>query len=445
MRAPADIAVVVLAAGQGTRMKSGLAKVLHPLAGRPLLHFPLAAAEALAPARLVVVVGRDAERVRELFAGRARFAVQAEQRGTGHAVLQARGELEGFTGDVLVLYGDTPLLRPETLARMARHKAETGADLVLLSAAVDVPGIVVRDAAGRLLRVVEATDASPAERAIRERNTGVYLVAAERLWDALSRVGHDNEQGEIYLTGVVEVLLRDGRAVEVLRLEDDAEGIGVNTRVDLARAGAELRARKLNQLMLDGVTIIDPGTTWVDVDAVVGRDTTIEPGCVIQGATRIGERGHVKANCVIESSELGDDVAIGPSAHLRPGCRLGDGVRIGNFVEVKNSVLGPGVKADHLSYIGDADVGAGASFGCGAITVNYDWRSKHRTVVEEGAVIGCNVNLVAPVRVGSHASVAAGSTITRDVPAGTLALSRSREQKHVEGWSRRRRPGETPG
>jgi bifunctional UDP-N-acetylglucosamine pyrophosphorylase/glucosamine-1-phosphate N-acetyltransferase len=410
-----------------------------------MLHFPLAAAEALAPARLVVVVGRDAERVREAFGGRARFVVQAEQRGTGHAVLQARGELEGFAGDVLVLYGDTPLLRPETLARLARHKAETGADLVLLSAAVDVPGIVVRDDAGRLARIVEATDASPAELTIRERNTGVYLVAAKVLWDALSRLGSDNRQGEIYLTGIAEILLRDGRAVEVLRLQDDAEGMGVNTRADLARAGAELRARKLNQLMLAGVTIVDPATTWVDVDAEVGCDTTIEPGCVIQGTTRIGERAHLKSNCVIESSELGDDVVIGPSAHLRPGCRLGDGVRIGNFVEVKNSVLGPGVKADHLSYIGDADVGAGASFGCGAITVNYDWRSKHRTVVEDGAVIGCNVNLVAPVRVGKGASVAAGSTITRDVPADSLALSRSREQTHVEGWSRRRRRGETPG
>jgi bifunctional UDP-N-acetylglucosamine pyrophosphorylase/glucosamine-1-phosphate N-acetyltransferase len=216
--------------------------------------------------------------------------------------------------------------------------------------------------------------------------------------------------------------------------------MGVNTRADLARAGAELRARKLNQLMLAGVTIVDPATTWVDVDAEVGCDTTIEPGCVIQGTTRIGERAHLKSNCVIESSELGDDVVIGPSAHLRPGCRLGDGVRIGNFVEVKNSVLGEGAKADHLSYIGDADVGAGASFGCGSIVVNYDGLAKHRTRVGARAFIGCNVNLVAPVTVAADAFVAAGSTITKDVPPLALAVAREK-QRNVEGWVERRRAG----
>jgi bifunctional UDP-N-acetylglucosamine pyrophosphorylase/glucosamine-1-phosphate N-acetyltransferase len=311
---------------------------------------------------------------------------------------------------------------------------------VLLSAAVPVPGIVVRDAAGRLARIVEVPDATPEERALPERNTGVYLLDVDLLWKSLAQVDDDNEQGELYLTSIVEILLSEGRRVEVLRLEDDEEGLGVNTRVELARAAAALRARKLNQLMLDGVTIVDPASTYVDVDVQIGRDTLIEPNCVIQGATRIGERCHLKPHCVIESSELGDDVEIGPTAHLRPGNRVGDGCRIGNFVELKNSVLGSGVKADHLSYIGDADVGAGASFGCGAITVNYDWRAKHRTQVGEGAVIGCNVNLVAPVRVGRNASVAAGSTITRDVPEGALALSRSREQQHVEGWSERKRP-----
>jgi bifunctional UDP-N-acetylglucosamine pyrophosphorylase/glucosamine-1-phosphate N-acetyltransferase len=439
--APRPIAAVILAAGQGTRMKSGLAKVLHPLCGRPMLHFPLAAAEGLAPERIVVVVGRDADAVREGFSGRARFALQAEQRGTGHAVLQAESCLDGFRGDVLVLYGDTPLLRAETLARMAALKAETGADLVLLSGAVDVPGIVVRDPAGGLARIVEATDASPQELAIAERNTGVYLLDRDLLWKSLAQVDDQNEQGEIYLTSIVEVLLRERRRVEVLRLEEDVEGIGVNTRADLARAAACLRARKLNQLMLAGVTIVDPATTYIDVDVQVGCDTLIEPNCVIQGQSRLGERCHVKPGCTIEaSSVLGDEVEIGPCAHLRPGCRIGDGARIGNFVEVKNSVLGDGVKVDHLSYVGDADVGEGASFGCGSITVNYDWRAKNRTVVEPGAVIGCNVNLVAPVKVGRNASIAAGSTITKDVPEGTLALARSREQKHVEGWSRRKRP-----
>jgi bifunctional UDP-N-acetylglucosamine pyrophosphorylase/glucosamine-1-phosphate N-acetyltransferase len=435
-----EIAVVVLAAGQGTRMKSDRAKVLHPLAGRPMLHFPLAAAEGLSPARLAVVVGRQAEAVQQTFAARARFALQEEQRGTGHAVLQTEAALEGFHGDVLVLYGDTPLLRAETLSRMVRLKAESGADLVLLSGVMEVPGIIVRDGTGRLARIVEATDATPDELAIEERNTGVYLIDKDLLWKSLAQVDDDNAQAEIYLTSIVEVLLGEGRPVEILRLEDDEEGLGVNTRAELARAASVIRARKLNQLMLDGVTIVDPATTYIDVDVEVGRDALIEPNCVIQGASRLGERVHMKPNCTVESSVLGDDVEIGPSAHLRPGCRIGDGCRIGNFVEIKNSVLGPGVKADHLSYIGDADIGPGASFGCGSITVNYDWATKQRTTVEEGVVIGCNVNLVAPVRVRKNASIAAGSTITKDVPEGSLAVARSRQQKHIEGWSRRKRP-----
>ena len=434
------LAVIVLAAGQGTRMKSRLAKVLHPLCGRPMLDYPLAAAEALGAERRIVVVGRDADAVREQLAGRAEFVEQAEQLGTGHAVLQTEAALEGFAGDVLVLYGDTPLLRPETLARMAEHKTATGADLVILSGVLDVPGIVVRGADDRLARIVEATDATPEELAIAERNTGVYLIDRDLLWKSLAPVRSDNAQGEIYLTSIVEILLAEGRSIEVLPLEDDSEGIGVNTRVDLAAAAAVMRERLVNRLMLEGVTVVDPATTYVDADVEVGRDTVIEPNCVLQGHTRLGEGCHVKAGCVIEDSELADDVVIGPSAHLRPGSSLGAGVRIGNYVEVKNSRLAAGVKADHLSYIGDADVGEGASFGCGSITVNYDWRAKHRTEVGPGAVIGCNANLVAPVRVGRNASVGAGSTITKDVPDDTLALGRSREQKHVAGWSRRKRP-----
>ncbi len=440
MSRKSPLAVLVLAAGQGTRMKSRLAKMLHPLCGRPLLHYPLAVGEALAAERLVVVVGRDAETMRELFAGRARFAEQSEQRGTGHAVLQAEAELEGFGGDLLVLYGDTPLLRAETLERMAEVKGETGADLVILSGEIDVPGIIVRGSDGGLSRVVEASDATPDELAIRERNTGVYLVGRDLLWKCLAQVDSDNAQGEIYLTAIVEILLAEGRQVEVLQLEDDSEGIGVNTRADLAAAATAMRARILNRLMLEGVTVVDPATTYIDVDVEIGQDTVIEPNCVIQGQTRIGENCHVKAHCVIESSSVANDVKIGPSAHLRPGTSLGDGVRIGNFVEVKNSQLAAGVKADHLSYIGDAEVGEGASFGCGSITVNYDWRGKHRTSVAPGAVVGCNVNLIAPIKVGRNASIAAGSTITKDVPDDSLALGRSRDQKHVAGWSRRKRP-----
>ena len=436
-----ELAVVVLAAGQGTRMKSNLAKVLHPLGGRPMLHYPLAAAEALGASRLVVVVGRNAAQVEEAFAGRATMVLQAEQKGTGHAVLQAGGALEGFTGDVLVLYGDTPTLSVEGLEAMVALKASAAADLVILSCPCDVPGIIVRDADGSFARIVEATDASPEELAIPERNTGVYLLDKGLLWKALAQVDDENEQGEIYLTSIAEILLGEGRRVEVLPLEDPDEGIGVNNRADLARAAAVLRARKLNRLMLEGVTIVDPATTYLDEDVEVGRDTRIEPNCVIQGPSRIGERCHLKPNTTIESSTIGNEVEIGPSAHLRPDCTIGDGCRIGNFVEIKNSVLEAGVKVDHLSYVGDSDVGEGASFGCGSITVNYNWAAKSRTIVEPGAVIGCNANLVAPVIIGRNASVAAGSTITKDVPGEALAVARGK-QRHVEGWSRKNRPPE---
>lgn len=435
------IAALILAAGQGTRMKSRLSKVLHPIAGRPMLDYPLAAAEAIAPERLVVVIGRDADKVEQAFGERATFVIQSEQRGTGHAVLTAQPALEGFSGDVMILYGDTPLLRPETLSEMVRAKADTGADLLMLTARVDVPGIVIRDPSGAVARVVEQTDATSEQRAIEERNTGVYLISAELLWKVLAQVDDRNEQGEIYLTTVIERSVREGRRVEALQMGDAEEAIGVNTRAELAAAGAVVRRRKLQQLMLDGVSIVDPANTYIDVGVEIGRDSLIEPGCVIQGETRIGEGAHLKPGCVIESSQIGDDVTMGPNAHLRPGSVLGHGVRIGNYVEVKNSILADGVKADHLSYIGDADVGAGASFGCGAITVNYNWQTKSRTTVGAGATIGCNVNLIAPVTIGKNAAVAAGSTIGEAVPDDALAVERGRH-RNVEGWVSRRGRGE---
>jgi bifunctional UDP-N-acetylglucosamine pyrophosphorylase/glucosamine-1-phosphate N-acetyltransferase len=418
-------------------MKSRLSKVLHPIAGWPMLAYPLAAAEALEPERLIVVVGRDAEQVEREFSERATFVLQREQRGTGHATLAARAELEDFAGDVLILYGDTPLLRSETLTELVRAKAETGADVVMLTARVDVPGIVVRDRAGAVERIVEQPDATPEERAIEERNTGVYLVSSDLLWKTLEQVDDCNEQGEVYLTTLIESSVREGRRVEARQMGDDEEAIGVNTRVELAAASAVVRQRKLHELMLAGVTIVDPANTYVDVGVEIGRDTLIEPGCVIQGETRIGEGVHLKPGCVIESSRIGDDVTMGPNAHVRPDNVLGRGVRIGNYVELKNSNLGDGVKADHLSYIGDADVGAGASFGCGAITVNYDWNQKNRTTIGEGASIGCNVNLIAPVTIGRNAAVAAGSTVGQEVPSDALAVERNR-QRNVEGWVSRR-------
>jgi len=431
-----ELAVLVLAAGKGTRMKSGRAKVLHEVAGRPLLGFALASAKTLAAKRLIVVVGRDAELVQQAFAGEAEFVVQAEQKGTGHAVLVTKRALEGFAGDVLILYGDTPLLRTETLRAMQAKRAASGADLVMLTTRLPLPGIVLRGPKGSVERVVEKPDATPAELAIREFNTGVYLVSQDFLWKALAQVDDRNAQGEIYLTGIVRIGVAEGRQIEALLVEDDDESLGVNTRADLAHAAAVIRLRKNAELMAGGVTLIDPAATYIDVGVEIGQDSVIEPGCVVTGPTRIGAGVHVKAHSVIESSVLGDGVVIGPMAHLRPGSELGAKARIGNFVEVKNSRLGVGAKADHLSYIGDADVGAGASFGCGTITVNYDGVNKNRTTVEDGAFVGCNSNLIAPVTIGKDAYVAAGSTVTQNVPAEALAVARER-QRNVEGWRRR--------
>jgi bifunctional UDP-N-acetylglucosamine pyrophosphorylase/glucosamine-1-phosphate N-acetyltransferase len=432
------LATLILAAGKGTRMKSGLPKVLHEVCGRPMLAYILDAAGAVGPQRRLVVVGHGAEGVRERFPEGVEFVFQAEQRGTGHAVLQCRESLEGFRGDALILYGDTPLLRGETIAHMQQHKLETGADLVLLSAPVDVPGIVLRDASGRVTRIVDAADATPEQLLVTERNTGVYLIDVELLWKLMAQVGDDNAQGEVYLTDIVELAVRERLRVEGLRLSDAAEALGVNSRVELAAATTAMRERIMNRLMEGGVTVLDPANTFIDADVEIGADTTIEPGCVIHGPTRIGEGVHLKPHCTTEASEVGDEVEMGPCAHLRPNCVIGRGSRLGNFVEVKNSVMGEGVKCDHLSYVGDADVGDGASFGCGAVVVNYDGETKHRTTVGAGAFVGCNVNLIAPIVIDPDTFLAAGSTITSHVPRDALGVARAR-QRNVEGWVTRRR------
>jgi bifunctional UDP-N-acetylglucosamine pyrophosphorylase / glucosamine-1-phosphate N-acetyltransferase len=431
------LAALVLAAGRGTRLKSSRPKVLHEICGRPLLGYSVAAAESLSPAQLVVVIGPEADEVRRRFGDRVEFAVQPEARGTGDAVLRCRERLEEFRGDVLVLYGDTPLLRGSTLARMRQARRDLNADLVLLSAPVDVPGIVLRDAQGRVARIVEVPDATPEQREIRERNTGVYLLDSELCWKLLAQVGDDNAQGEVYLTDIVELAVRDRLRVEAVQLPGPEEALGVNTRAELVQAMDLMRKRIANHWLDQGVTIVDPAATYIDADVEIGPDTLIEPGCVLQGKSRIGARVHLKPHCTVESSRIGDDVEMGPCAHLRPNCDIGSESRIGNFVEVKNSVLGRGVKADHLSYIGDADVGERASFGCGSVVVNYDGQAKHRTKVGPRAFIGCNVNLIAPVELEADSYVAAGSTITTSVPEGALAVARAR-QRNIEGWVDRR-------
>ena len=433
-----ELAVVVLAAGQGTRMKSRRAKVLHELCGRPMLGHVLSAAESLGPERLVVVVGRDAEEVQQRFAGRCEFVLQAEQKGTGHAVLQAEPKLADFDGDVLLLYADVPLLCSESLLAMRRQKQEESADLLILTAeAPTIPGRILRDSVGRVERVVEKQDATPEELAISERNTGVYLLDAQLLRSCLARLDDSNAQGELYLTDVVQLSVGDGKKVSATLLEDADECLGINTREELADAEAVLRGRINRRWMEEGVTIVDPACTYIDMDVEIGRDTRIEPGCQIIGPSSIGESCHIKAYTTIESSRLMDEVEIGPNAHLRPNVELGRGVKIGNFVEVKNSVIGEGTKAAHLTYIGDADVGAGVNFGCGSVVVNYDGIAKHRTTVGDDVFVGCNVNLLAPLVVQDHSFLAAGSTLNKEVPEHALAVARAK-QRNVEGWGKRR-------
>jgi bifunctional UDP-N-acetylglucosamine pyrophosphorylase/glucosamine-1-phosphate N-acetyltransferase len=432
-----ELAVVILAAGQGTRMKSSRAKMLHELCGRSMLGHVVASARELEPTRLIVVVGSEAQQFREAFAGQVEFVEQAEQRGTGHAVKQILPALEGFSGDILILYGDTPLLTSDTFRRMADLKSTADADLVMLTAVGPIPGRVVRNAADKVERVVEAQDATPKELEIEERNTGTYMMSAELVRKGIASLKDDNQQGELYITDVVGYAVQNGLNVEALILENAEESLGINTRADLARATDAMRRRINEEHMEAGVSFTDPAQAYIDVDVVIGRDSLIEPGCVIQGDSVLGEGVHLKSQCVIESSRLDDGVVLGPMAHLRPNCHLKAGVKIGNFVEIKNSTLGEGTKSAHLTYIGDATIGSDVNFGCGTIVVNYDGIEKHHTVVEDGAFIGCNANLISPVTVGKNAFVAAGTSVSKNVPEDALAVART-TQKNIEGWVSKR-------
>jgi bifunctional UDP-N-acetylglucosamine pyrophosphorylase/glucosamine-1-phosphate N-acetyltransferase len=447
------LSVVILAAGQGKRMLSELPKVLQPLAGVPLLAHVVATARALRPAAIHIVHGHGAEQVRAALAGEdLGWALQAEQKGTGHALAQAMpGVPDGHA--VLVLYGDVPLIRSATLADLV---ARAGTDaLALLSARLDDPsgyGRIVRDGAGRVARIVEERDASGAERAITEINTGVLAAPAARLRGWLRALRADNSQGEYYLTDCVGAAVRDGCRVEAVVAASPAEVLGVNDKVQLAEAETALRARRAGELMRAGVTVVDPARLDVRGEAVCGRDVVIDVNVILEGRVRLGDRVRVGPNCVLRNCEIGDDsevransyvegavagrqCVIGPFARLRPGTRLADGVHLGNFVEIKNSELGAGSKANHLSYIGDAAVGAQVNVGAGTVTCNYDGANKHRTTIGDGAFIGSGSMLVAPVTVGEGATIGAGSTITRPAPAGKLTVERSR-QVTVEGWKR---------
>jgi bifunctional UDP-N-acetylglucosamine pyrophosphorylase / glucosamine-1-phosphate N-acetyltransferase len=454
--------IVVLAAGKGTRMKSALPKVLHLACGLPLIEHVLRAADPLSPGVTVVVVGHEADLVRSHLAARPGLTVvvQEPQLGTGHALLQAEPALQGLTGTVVLLSGDVPLLRPQTLERLAAaHQAAGAAATVLTATLPDAAGYgrIVRDN-GAITGIVEHRDASPEVLAIREINSGIYAFDLPPLFDALRQIGSANAQGEFYLPDLVRIYREQGLPVAAVELDDAQEILGVNSRSELAVVSAELRDRKNADLMAAGVTIVDPASTWIEPDVIVGQDTIIHPhvylegrtalgnGCEIQSGVRIadstlGSGVFVNNHCVITSARVGDEARLGPFAHIRPDSEIGPEAHVGNFVELKKTMLGRGSKAGHLTYLGDATIGEKVNIGAGTITCNYDGVSKNQTVIEDGAFIGSDSQLVAPVRVGQGAYVAAGSSITRDVPADSLAISRG-AQTNKEGWvSRRRRPG----
>jgi bifunctional UDP-N-acetylglucosamine pyrophosphorylase/glucosamine-1-phosphate N-acetyltransferase len=452
--------VVILAAGKGTRMKSARPKVLHSLAGRPVIDHVLRTSGHLQPERTVLVIGHGGDEVRGALAAHAHldFVVQSPQLGTGHALLQAEPILRDQSGTVLLLYADVPLLTAATLQRLLERHRATRAAATVLTAQLDDPygyGRIVRDPAGRIARIVEERDASGEERAIREINSGIYAFGLGPLFTSLRRLAADNAQGEYYLTDLVAQYRSEGRRVETLCLDSTDELRGVNSRVDLADLTAVVRARKNREVMLSGVTLEDPATTYIDADVSIGADTVIGPGVMLQERTRIGGGCRIHAGCRLTNATLGDRVtvldrcvvvdstvadgaSVGPFAHLRPGSEVGAGARIGNFVELKKTRLGARSKANHLAYLGDAVIGEDVNIGAGTITCNYDGETKHPTTIEDGVFIGSDSQLVAPVTVGRGAYVAAGSSITEDVPADALGIARARQENKPD-WAVKRR------
>jgi len=452
-------AALILAAGRGTRMKSGLVKIMHSLGGYPMIFWPVRAAHAAGAARTVIVAGYQGERVREYFAD-ARdisFALQEVQLGTGHAVACAAPLLRGSVDRVLILCGDVPLIRSATLQSMLSSHEASQATLTVLTTRLENPhgyGRVVKGDDGRVLRIVEEKDATTEEKGLDEINTGIYCVETKFLFDSVKGLNNDNVQEEFYLTDIVKMGAEQGKLCQSFTVTDVEEIMGVNDRVQLAAAGKVLRRRINDKLMLAGVTIIDPETAYIEEGVEVGMDTVIhpnvhisgpstigtncliEPSVVIRGC-RIGNGVTIKAGSVMTDSILHDAVVIGPMAHLRPGTELKDHVKIGNFVEAKKVVMGEGSKASHLTYLGDAVIGSNVNIGCGTITCNYDGVKKHRTIIEDDVFVGSDVQFVAPVTIGRNSLIAAGTTVTRDVPPDSLAIART-PQVNKEGWKLRK-------
>ncbi len=437
------LACVILAGGRGTRMKSATPKLLHPACGRPVLAWGLAAVAELEPARTIVVVGAAGDDIRAILPEGVEAVTQAEPLGTGDAARTARTALEGFAGDVVVMNGDHPLTDPASLRDLATARAGAAAAAAVLTftrtATIGADfGRIVRGPGGSVERIVELRDASPEERALTEVNSGIYVFRSDLLWPALERLSTANDQGELYLTDAVGLLVGDGHTVAGHRHDDPTVALGINTRADLAAASAILRDRINVAHMLAGVTIVDPASTWIDPTVTLAPDATIEPFTLLRGATHVGAGARVGPHAVVVDATIGPGASVGPFCYLRPGAALADAAKAGTFVEIKNSQLAAGAKVPHLSYIGDASIGEGTNIGAGAITANYDGRAKHRTTIGKDVHTSSDNVFVAPVTIGDGAWTAAGSVITDDVPPDALAVARA-HQKNIEGYGRRKR------
>ena len=446
---------VVLAAGQGTRMKSKLYKVLHEVCGKTMVEHVIDQVEQAGVDKIVTIVGHGAEAVQTTVGNRSEFVLQSEQLGTGHAVLQAKETLGGKSGTTLVICGDTPLLTAQTLENLVKHHESQQAKATILTAHADDPlgyGRIIRNQAQHVEKIVEQKDATEIEARVQEINTGTYVFDNEILFEALANVNNDNAQGEYYLPDVIEILKKQGQIVSAYQMADMSEALGVNDRVALAEASVKMKKKINEKHMRNGVTLLDPFNTYIEADVKIGSDTIIEPGVLLKGQTVIGEDCFIGTHSEIsdskignrvrvissniESAEMADDSNIGPYSHLRPNSKIGEQVHIGNFVEVKNAQIGAHTSVAHLTYVGDADLGENINVGCGVVFVNYDGKDKHRSTVGDNSFIGCNVNLIAPVEIGANTVLAAGSTITQDVPEQALGIARARQVNKEGYWDK---------
>ncbi len=452
-----DTAVIIMAAGKGKRMKSNLPKVLHNLAGKPILNYVLDTVDQLEAKRKILIVGYKSDKIRELIGDKIEYVKQKEQLGTAHAVLQTKRLLSNFIGDVLILSGDVPFLTVKTLKKLLKYHQANNFCCTLVSAILKNPkcyGRIVRDKEGKMKRIVEDIDLSADKKKITEINSGIYCFNKDKLFQVLEKITTDNKQGEYYLTDTVEILLGEGLTIGNIIVKDYSEISGINNRLDLADASKKVYQKILQDLMAQGVTIVDTNSTFIEQGVKIGQDSIIYPFTIIEKNTKIGKNCIIGPNShlidsrigkgvkvwasTIEDSNIEEGVKIGPYAHLRPKTVIKKGAKIGNFVEVKKSTIGEGSKASHLTYLGDTIIGKRVNIGAGTITCNYDGEKKNKTVIEDGVFIGSNNTLVAPVKLGKDSYTGAGSTITEDVPAGNLAIARSR-QKNISGWRKKRK------